>query len=68
MKSEKYEISLVVKGGHLPSYKLGVMREEGSEQASDAVAQPSGEVVQDHFWGVLCRVLPPSLKDEGTVY
>lgn len=63
MESEKDEISLVVESGDLATHKLWVVGEEGSKQASDAVTQASGEVVQDHLWGVFCRFLPSSLQD-----
>lgn len=61
MESEKDKVSLVVESGDLATYELRVVRKESGKHASNAVAQTSGEVVQNHLWVVICWVLPSPL-------
>ena len=62
MESEEDEISLIVEGGDLPTNKLRVMWKEGGEQTTNSVTKAGGEVVQDHLWSVLCRLLATPLQ------
>jgi len=45
----KQKITLVVKGHHLATTEFGGVREEGAEEAADAMAQASVEIVEDEF-------------------
>ena len=65
VESEEDEVSLVVEGGRLSSYELGVLRKESSEQPADAVPEARGEVVEDHLWGVFCGILTSSLHRDN---
>ena len=50
--AHKDEISLVVKGDHLPAFKLRLVGEERAEEATGATAEPSDEIVENEFWDV----------------
>lgn len=62
VEPEKNEVSLVVEGDHLSAQKLWVLGEEGGKESSDAVAQTSGEVVQNHFGIMFCWIFAPPLR------
>ena len=45
--SEKYVISLIVKGNDLSSLELGLMREQASKHTANSGAQLCTEVIED---------------------
>jgi len=48
----KQEITLVMKGHHLATTEFGGVREEGPEEAANAMTQASVEIVEDEFGDV----------------
>eukprot|EP00978_Attheya_sp_CCMP212_P000884 scaffold1902_cov45-Attheya_sp.AAC.1 len=50
--SDKDVIALVVKGGHLTSSKLGIVREQTAQKAACSMTQSRREPIQDQFWNV----------------
>ena len=50
---EKDKVSLVVKGHRPLALELGVVVEQAGQHPGHRVAQPRGEVVEDHFGPVL---------------
>lgn len=67
MKPEEDEVSLVVESGNLSTYKLWILRKKCSKQTADAVAQSSGEVIQNDLWIVFCWCLSFSLYSNERV-
>lgn len=61
VEAEEDEVTLVVEGGHLAADELGVVGEEGCKEATDAVTQTRGEVVEDHLGGMLRWILTAPL-------
>ena len=62
MVSKENIVSLVVEGDHSSSLELRLLREETGQQTSDGMAQPSGEVVQDHL-GLVSGHPPMTLEE-----
>ena len=54
--SEENKISLVVKGDRSTADKVGIVWEESCYLATHRVAETSGEVIEDQFRLVVCRL------------
>ncbi len=48
-KPEEDAVALVVEGGHLAAFEVGVLVEQRRQHAPQPVAQPSVKVVQDQL-------------------
>ena len=47
--SHKDVIALVVKGRHLPTTELGVVREQAAQKSTGTMSQSCGEAIEDQF-------------------
>ena len=55
MSPKEEEVSLVVEGDHLATFKLGERREQRAVQSADRETQPGLEVVENQFGRVRSR-------------
>ena len=56
MLSEKYIVSLIMKGNNLSALKIGILRKYRSEHPSNFTSKPGFEIVQNQFWPVIGRI------------